>query len=156
MNSRTQSVIVYILLFAAIIALVVYGMNRPQAEDEVFTINQLASEIMSGNVSKITVEEDKLTVLDKSGLVERTATKETNSTLVEQLLALGVTPDQLSPDNGISIEIKTPSKLWEILNTAFLVLPLIVGYFGTDIGDIDTGGNDLVVTVTAKCVFVEE
>jgi preprotein translocase subunit YajC len=110
-NSRTQSVIVYILLFAAIIALVVYGMNRPQTEDEVLTINQLASEIMSGNVSKITVEEDKLTVLDKSGLVERTATKETNSTLVEQLLALGVTPDQLSPDNGISIEIKAPSKL---------------------------------------------
>lgn len=125
MNSRTQSIIVYILLFAAIIALVVSGMDRTKTQDTVLTINQLASEIMSGNVSKITVEEDKLTVLDKSGLVERNATKETNSTLVDQLLALGVTPEQLSPDKGISIEIKEPSKLWDILNTAFLVLPLI-------------------------------
>jgi len=124
-NSRTQSIIVYILLFAAIIALVVSGMDRTKTQDTVLTINQLASEIMSGNVSKITVEEDKLTVLDKSGLVERNATKETNSTLVDQLLALGVTPEQLSPDKGISIEIKEPSKLWDILNTAFLVLPLI-------------------------------
>ena len=125
MNSRTQSIIVYILLFASIIALVVFGMNRPKAEDTVLTINELASEIMSGNVSKITVEENELTILDKSGLVEWTATKETNSTLVDQLLSLGVTPDQLLSDSGIAIEIKTPSKLWEILNTAFLVLPLI-------------------------------
>ena len=125
MNSRTQSIIVYILLFASIIALVVFGMNRPKAEDTILTINELASEIMNGNVSKITVEENELTILDKSGLVEWTATKETNSTLVDQLLSLGVTPDQLSSDSGIAVEIKTPSKLWEILNTAFLVLPLI-------------------------------
>lgn len=126
MNSRTQSYIVYFLLFVAIIVMIVFGLNKSSGTDTVYSINQVASEIEKGNISKITVEEDKLTILLKDGLTEKTATKESNSTLVEQLVALGVTPTQLSPDNGIKIEIKPPSQWVSILNGLFYFLPFLI------------------------------
>jgi hypothetical protein len=101
--------------------MIVFGLNKSSGTDTVYSINQVASEIEKGNISKITVEEDKLTILLKDGLTEKTATKESNSTLVEQLVALGVTPTQLSPDNGIKIEIKPPSQ-WAVSYT-HLTLP---------------------------------
>ncbi len=129
MNSRTQSYIVYFLLFIAIIVMIVFSLNNSSGTDTVYSINQVASEIEKGNISKITVEEDKLTILLKDGLTEKTATKESNSTLVEQLVALGVTPTQLSPDNGISVEVKPPSQWVGILNGLFYFLPfLILGF----------------------------
>jgi cell division protease FtsH len=130
-NSRTQSYIVYVLLFASIIFLVVLGFNRSNAVDNVLTINQVASEVVKGNVSKITVDGDELTVLDSSGLNSKTATKESNSTLVDQLLALGVTPEQLSSDKGVKVEIKAPSKWMNVLSTIFTFLPflLLIGVF---------------------------
>jgi cell division protease FtsH len=125
-NSRTQSYIVYILLFASIIALVVFGFNKQSTTNTVLTINEVAKEIINGNVSKITVEEDKLTIIEKSNPnATFTSTKETNSTLVDQLVALGVKSDQLSSANGIKIEIKSPSKLWEFLSSVLLYLPLV-------------------------------
>ncbi len=126
MNSRTQSYIVYFLLFVAIIAMIVFGLNNANGSDTVLTINQVASEVEKGNVSKITVEEDKLTILLKDGLTEKTSTKESNSTLVDQLVALGVTPTELSPDNGISIEVKPPSQWVSILNALFYFLPFLI------------------------------
>lgn len=126
MNSRTQSYIVYFLLFVAIIVMIVFGLNKASGADTVLTINQVANEVEKGNVSKITVEEDKLTILMKDGLTEKTSTKETNSTLVDQLLALGVTPSELSPDNNISIEVKPPSQWVSILNALFYFLPFLI------------------------------
>lgn len=126
MNSRTQSYIVYFLLFVAIIVMIVFGLNKSSGTDTVYSINQVASEIEKGNISKITVEEDKLTILLKDGLTEKTATKESNSTLVEQLVALGVTPAQLSPDNGIKVEVKPPSQWVSILNGLFYFLPFLI------------------------------
>ena len=127
MNSRTQSYVVYVLLFIAIIVLVVFGFNRSNGANNVLTINQVASEVIHGNVSKITVEEDKLTITYPDGTI-KTATKESNSTLVDQLLALGVTPDELSPDKGndILIEVKTPSQWLNILNSLFYFVPFLL------------------------------
>jgi cell division protease FtsH len=99
--------------------MIVFGLNKASGSDTVLTINQVANEVEKGNISKITVEEDKLTILLKDGLTEKTSTKESNSTLVDQLLALGVTPTQLSPDNGNSIEVKPPSQRASILNALF-------------------------------------
>lgn len=106
--------------------MIVFGLNKSSGTDTVYSINQVASEIEKGNISKITVEEDKLTILLKDGLTEKTATKESNSTLVEQLVALGVTPAQLSPDNGIKVEVKPPSQWVSILNGLFYFLPFLI------------------------------
>jgi len=51
--------------------------------------------VIHGNISKITVEEDKLTITYPDGTI-KTSTKESNTTLVDQLVALGVTPAELS------------------------------------------------------------
>ena len=127
MNSRTQSYVVYVLLFIAIIVLVVFGFNRSSSANNVLSINQVASEVIHGNVSKITVEDDKLTITYPDGTI-KTSTKESNTTLVDQLVALGVTPDELSPDKGknILIEVQAPSQWLNILNSVFYFLPFLL------------------------------
>jgi ATP-dependent metalloprotease FtsH len=126
-NSRTQSYVVYILLFIAIIVLVIFGFNRSSGSDTVLTINQVADQVIKGQISKISVEEDKLTITYPDGSI-KTATKESNSTLVDQLVALGVTPDELSPEkeNHLLIEVKAPSQWLNILNSVFYFLPFLL------------------------------
>jgi len=91
LKPRNQSYIVYLLLFMSIIVLVVFTLNRPGAADNVLTINQVADEVKKGNVVRIIEEENKLTVVLQSG-VEKTSNKESEATLVDQLIALGVSP----------------------------------------------------------------
>jgi cell division protease FtsH len=118
--------VVYALLFIAIIVLLVFGFNRSSEADSVLTINQVANEVIHGNVSKIAVEEDKLTITYPDGTI-KTAIKESNSTLVDQLLALGVTPEELSPDTGkLLVEVKAPSQWINILNSLIYFLPFIL------------------------------
>lgn len=124
MNSRTQSYIVYILLFASIIALVAFSVKGNSTDNSVISINELASQINNSEISNITVEEDKISIVKTNGALE-TAIKESNSTLVDQLLALGVEPEKLSSAKGFKLEVKTPSKLWDFLSTAFYIIPLI-------------------------------
>ena len=127
MNSRTQSYVVYVLLFIAIIVLVIFGFKGASSTDSVLTINQVANEVIHGSISKISVEEDKLTITYPDGTI-KTSTKESNSTLVDQLVALGVTPDELSPDKNskLLVEVKAPSQWLSILNSVFYFLPFLL------------------------------
>jgi cell division protease FtsH len=126
-NSRTQSYVVYVLLFIAIIVLVIFGFKGASSTDSVLTINQVANEVIHGSISKISVEEDKLTITYPDGTI-KTSTKESNSTLVDQLVALGVTPDELSPDKNskLLVEVKAPSQWLSILNSVFYFLPFLL------------------------------
>jgi cell division protease FtsH len=124
-NSRNQSYIIYLLLFVAIVALIVTNLNR-SASSDVLTINQLAADISSHKVQKITVDENRLTVVYKDNTnIERTANKDTNTPLVSQLVDLGVQPADLSPQN-IQIEIKAPSAWVSVLNVAAYILPFLI------------------------------
>jgi len=122
---RSPSYIVYLLLFASIIVLVVFSLNRGNTADSVLTINQLADEVKKGSVAKIVEEKNDLKIIMTSG-AEKTSTKETETTLVEQLLALGVTPEELNPQKGIKIEIKPPGAFAGILNALFYILPFLL------------------------------
>lgn len=124
MNSRNQSYIVYFLLFVAIIVLVVFGFNRNISDSSVLTINQVADEVKSGNITRIREEENKLTVYYANG-DQKTSMKEAETTLVNQLLALGVTPEELS-SKAISIDIKAPSALLSVLNALFYIVPFLL------------------------------
>ncbi|MEI8130804.1 MAG: ATP-dependent zinc metalloprotease FtsH [Leptolinea sp.] len=125
MNSRNQSYVIYLLLFIAIIAMVWYSFSQNSGASGVLTINQVASEIQSGKIAKIVVDENKLTITYKDEAQKpSTATKETNSTLIEQLAALGVSPSQLSPD-FVQIEVKPPSALMGILTALGYFLPIL-------------------------------
>ena len=124
MNSRNQSYVIYLLLFVAIIAMLVYQFNTTSSSQDVLTINEVAEQIQQGNVTRITESENtlKLTLADGT---QRTSNIETNATLVEQLLNLGVTAEQLSPDT-VKIEIKPPSPWLGVLTALGYILPFII------------------------------
>lgn len=128
MSSRNQSYVIYLLLFIAIIAMVVYSFGQRGVSSEV-SINQLAADIKTSKVTKIEGDEDRLQVTYKD-LTESVATKESSATLVEQLLALGVTEDQLDPAK-VKILIKPPSAWLGVFTALGYILPfmLLIGAF---------------------------
>ncbi|MHB0988600.1 MAG: ATP-dependent zinc metalloprotease FtsH [Bellilinea sp.] len=128
MSSRNQSYVIYLLLFIAIIAMVVYSFGQRGISSEV-SINQLAADIKAQKVTKIEGDEDRLQVTYKD-LTESLSTKESNATLVDQLLALGVTEDQLDPSK-IKILIKPPSAWLGVFTALGYILPfmLLIGAF---------------------------
>ncbi|PKN99890.1 MAG: cell division protein FtsH [Chloroflexi bacterium HGW-Chloroflexi-4] len=126
MKPRSQSYVIYVLLFVAIIVLIVFNLNKTNAADTVLSINQLAEQVQKGNISRVVEEENKITVYYADGITEKTVVKENEATLVDQLLALGVTSEQLTPASGIKIEVKAPSAMAGILNAAFYILPFLL------------------------------
>ena len=133
MNSRNQSYIIYLLLFIAIVAMVYFNIRQQPGAQEPLTINQLAALIQQGKVSRIVIQSDnQLQVISPSsnGTIEQTAQKEAETTLVSQLIDLGVTTVQLAPDK-IQIEVKAPSPWVGIMTIAGYVLPflLLAGLF---------------------------
>jgi len=125
-STRNRSTIIYVLLFAAIIILVVYNIQQNSTTQEALTINEVAEAIKNGEVNRIVASEDRLSVIYGEGedAIERIANKEANSTLVDQLLALGVTPEELSPDQ-IKIEIHAPSAWVGVLTTLGYLVPFV-------------------------------
>ncbi len=128
MSSRNQSYIIYLLLFIAIIAMVVYNFNQRSSTSEV-SINQVAEDIKNQRVSKIEENDDRLRITYKD-LTEVVSTKESTATLIEQLINLGVTHDQLGPDK-IKVIIKPPSAWLGVITALGYIFPfiLLIGAF---------------------------
>jgi cell division protease FtsH len=126
LNSRNQSFLIYFLLIVAIGAMLVYGFRDQGAAEEPLTINQVASAVQDASVARIVVEsDDRIRVIfedgEEAGVESR---KEPDATLVDQLLSLGVTPAQLSPDN-VKIEVRAPSVWGGVLSSALYILPVV-------------------------------
>lgn len=124
MNSRNQSYVIYLLLFIAIIAMLVYNFSSQGTSQDALTINQVAADVRSGRVSRIIEDENHLRVIYNDGSTHE-STIEANATLVEQLLNLGVEPSDLSPDR-VRIEIKPPSAWLGILTALGYILPFLI------------------------------
>jgi len=126
-NSRNQSFLVYFLLIVAIAAMFYMGFRQDGESQDVLTINQLAQDIQAGKVGKVTVKsDDKLQVVYQEG-TEKQAQKETGATLVEQLVSLGVTPQQLSPENNdFKLVVEPPSSWVGILSSVVYILPVLL------------------------------
>ena len=135
MNPRNQSFIVTLLLIVAVVAMVVTAIQRESNVTDPLTISEVAQAIQSGSVAKVVIQNDgSLRVMYTSGDEAKTTTgvesyKESNATLVDQLISLGVTTDQLS---AIKVEVEAPS-IWDGALGGFFVylLPLLlmVGVF---------------------------
>jgi len=124
-NSRNQSFLVYFLLIVAIAAMFYMGFRQDTDNEEALTINQVAHDIQVGDVNRVVVEsDDKIQVIYGDG-VEKTSQKEPGATLVEQLVGLGVTPEQLAPDN-VKLEVKPPSSWVGILSSVVYILPVLL------------------------------
>jgi cell division protease FtsH len=131
-NSRNQSFIVTFLLVVAVAAMVVTAVRNQSSATPTLTINELAQDIQLGKVSRVVIENNgSLRVIYKTGSQAETETgveayKESDSTLVAQLTALGVSPEKLSAEN-VKIEVEAPS-VWSGVLGGFLVylLPLLL------------------------------
>ena len=121
--SRNRSTILYILLFVAIISMVVYNFQSQARLQESLSINQVAADIQAGKVTRILQDGSRLQVVYNSGDTKTSQMDET-STLVDQLKALGVTTDQLSPSN-INLEIRPPSAWLGIATALGYILPFL-------------------------------
>jgi cell division protease FtsH len=124
-NSRNQSFLVYFLLIVAIAAMFYMGFRQDTTSGEVLTINQVAQDIRVGAVNRIVVEsDDKIQVIYGDG-TEKPSQKEPGATLVEQLIGLGVTAEQLAPDN-VKLEVKPPSSWVGIFSSVVYILPILL------------------------------
>jgi cell division protease FtsH len=117
---------VYFLVIVAVIAMAVTALNRNSTTTTPLTINEVAEAIKSERVARVVIEsDDSLRVVyvdgDETGVQSY---KEAGSTFVDQLLALGVTPEQLSSQN-VKIEVKPPSQWAGILSGALYILPVV-------------------------------
>ncbi len=126
-SKRNQSYLVYTLFFIAIIAMVYMSVRQDAAFSEPLTISEVARDVQAEKVNRILVENnDELVVIYGTGddAVERTAHKEPSSTLVEQLLNLGVPAGALSAEN-VKIEARPPSAWSGFFASALYILPVI-------------------------------
>jgi cell division protease FtsH len=123
-NSRNQSYIIYVLLFIAIIAILVYQFTQKGSSQDILTINEVAADVQAGKVARVVENENRLTVIYADGS-QRDSTIEPNATMVEQLLNLGVKPEQLAPTK-IKIEIKPPSAWLGVLTLLGYIVPFII------------------------------
>jgi cell division protease FtsH len=125
-NPRNQSFVVTLLLIIAAVAMVVMAVQRESGTKQSLTINEVARDIKAGKVARVVIEDNNtLRIIYTDGDVDGVESyKETDSTLVAQLLALGVTPEQLSPEN-VTIEVKPPSQWAGVISGALYILPVL-------------------------------
>jgi cell division protease FtsH len=124
-KSRNQSYIIYLLLFIAIVAMVYFNIQKQPNSQGPLTISQVAQQIEAGKVARITVKSDNsLTIVSATdSTIEQAARAEPGNTVVSQLLALGVTTDQLSK---VSIEVTPPSPWAGLLTLASYFVPVLL------------------------------
>ncbi len=111
------------LILGILVAIFLYNqLVSRQAEPEVISLQDLATEIKTENIAKVTVDGDTLEIEKKDGGLA-TSYKEADISLVSSLAKLGVSPEQLSQ---IVIEVAPPSGLFGWLGILSWVLPLIL------------------------------
>jgi cell division protease FtsH len=111
-------------LFIAIISMVVYNFTQNPSAQQALTINEVAAAIQKGAVKTITESDNSLTIVFSDGTQQKSH-KESSSTLVDQLKALGVTTEQLQPDK-VKINIEPPSAWINIATVIGYILPFVI------------------------------
>jgi cell division protease FtsH len=123
-SARLRSIFVYVLIVVAIVVLLFQFRSQAAATDQM-ELSALVSAIQRGDVRRIEVDDNTLRVTLNSG-DELESRKEPGTTAPEQLMALGVTAEQLQ---SVSLQVRRPSDLSGILTFLGYMLPalLVVG-----------------------------
>ncbi len=104
--------------------MVYMALQQNPSDQKDLTISEVALVIQKGQVARIVVEnDDRLRVIFASG-EEKFSRKEPVTTLVDQLISLGVSTEQLSAEN-VKIEVEAPSSWAGILSAAVYILPVV-------------------------------
>jgi cell division protease FtsH len=123
-GANNRQSIIYILLFIGIIILVFYSFRQQTIATEDLTIGEVAQLIIDGRLNRVIVNDDELGLIYPDGS-EGKSQKEPDATFVQQLRELGVSAEDLNPDNVI-IEIKPPSVWFGVINVLGYILPFIM------------------------------
>ena len=93
-----KNALVYLLILVAVVALF-YNLITPQNSSETVDVSKVASQINVGNVDKIEVDGNELTVYYNNSTEPVRSLKESNVGLPEFFSSLGLTPDQIASAN---------------------------------------------------------
>jgi cell division protease FtsH len=124
-NKGQQSYLVTFLFLIALGVLVWMALRQDTRTQQPVSLNQLAQDLRDHKVSRISVENDSRLLIIYKDASERISHKESETTLIEQLQALGVTTADLSPDY-VKIEIQPPSLWSSIFSSILYLLPVIL------------------------------
>ncbi|MEL7625706.1 MAG: ATP-dependent zinc metalloprotease FtsH [Anaerolineaceae bacterium] len=127
MKSRNQSFFISALLLFSIVAMVFYGFQEQAFGTQEIPINQLAAEVEADLVGKIEVDGDDIYVTYRD-ITNRAATKsakDSNSSLIEELVLLGVSPEKLR-DPNLKIEVILPGFWANAVTLLINFLPFIL------------------------------
>jgi cell division protease FtsH len=108
--------------------MVYFSFNQQNDSQKILTLNELATQLKDGNtISRLVVQDDNtVTVIYKDpSLPEQTIRKEPETTLIDQLIQLGVPPEKLLSANVV-IEVQAPSPWAGIITLAGYVLPFLL------------------------------
>jgi cell division protease FtsH len=103
--------------------MLVYNFSDQGSGQEALTINEVAESIRQGDITRIVSDENRLRITYRDG-VTNNSTKDTGS-LLEQLVTLGVSTEQLHPDN-VRIEFKAPSPWLGVFTALGYLLPFLL------------------------------
>lgn len=123
-GSNNRQSLVYMLVFVGIITLVFYAVRQQAIISEDITIGEVAQQIIDGRLNRVVINEDEITLIYPDGS-EATSQKEPDATFVEQLKNLGVTAEDLNPENVI-VQVKPPSVWFGVVSILGYVLPFIM------------------------------
>ena len=126
-QSRNRSTIVYVIFFAAIMFLVIYQFRQSSSSQETLSINQIATDLKAGKISRIAEDDNRLSVIYVEGTkeIEKISHKEPTATLVEQLKELGVSTEDLASEK-VKIEIQPPSAWLSVATAVGYLLPFLI------------------------------
>jgi cell division protease FtsH len=117
-----------LFFIAAIIITLALTADLQEGQPENIPLNVVANDIREGRVTRIVVDENELEIIYTDGETA-VSRKEQTKTMVEQLLDLGVTPEDLA-SNRLKIEIKKPNDISGFLSIITYIVPpiLLIGF----------------------------
>jgi cell division protease FtsH len=122
-SSRGRNSLVLLILIL-IITILVFQFRGAAPQPERLYFNELVEEIRTGEVDRIIVDDNDVEIIMASG-ESAFSRMEPTKTFVEQLLDLGMSPEDLSPEN-FKLEIKQPSNLNNIISLVTYILPVLL------------------------------
>jgi cell division protease FtsH len=122
-SSRGRNSLVLLILIL-IITVLVFQFRGAAPQPERLYFNELAEKIKTGDVKRIVVDDNDVEIILASG-DSAFSRMEPTKTFVEQLLDLGVAPEDLSPEK-VELEIKQPSNLNNIISLITYILPVLL------------------------------
>jgi len=126
LKSRNQSFFISTLLLLSMVAMIFYGVRENAFGKQTIPINQLAADIEAGLVGKIDIKGDEVFVTYRDLSQAATSTsKDPNSSLIEQLVQLGVSPEKLR-DSNLKINVVLPGFWAQALSILANFLPFVL------------------------------